>query len=216
MNKAWFFGDSFTAGDTAREGSEYYCHFGPGITFPEIISNHFNFEEVNTAQPGCCNETILTRLIENIKNIKEGDLVVIGNTSPLRGLTPSNDGTKLIFQKLFDSKPYSESKGYNDSKAAEVLLQYCVKYKSGYEELWSSHYNKMFIDILKYLNTKNIKGILWDYSVWSEEITPGMKFENIKEHTKGSIYDLHWSYKGHKKASEWILKGLELNKIYLK
>ena len=216
MNRAWFFGDSFTAGFGARKDTEYYSKYGPGQTFTKRVSEYFKVEEINVGVPGCDNETILSKITENLIHFHKGDFVIIGNTSPLRGLTPSNDGTKLIYQKLFDSKPYSESKGYSDNQASEILQKYCIKFKSGYEELWSSHYNKMFLDIIKYLKTKDITALLWDYSVWSEEIEPGMRFENIEQHTKGDIYDLHWSFEGHRKVAEWIVEGLNSDKIYLK
>ena len=215
MNRAWFFGDSFTAGTGVEVETEYYKEFGPGYKFSSIIAEKFNLYEINLGKPGCCNLTILSTILNNLEHIKGGDTVVIGNTSPLRDLVPSKDRSKLIDQKLFDSKPYKDSLANNNKELSEILINYCISFKDSNKELWNSFYVSMFLGLVRYFNSNGIKSLLWDYSVWSEETTPGMKFENIKQHSNGKYYDLHWSFNGHRDAANWIENGLVESIIFL-
>lgn len=216
MNKAWFFGDSFTSGFGAENTSEYYKKFGPGNTFSTLLSSYFNMQEVNLGIPGCSNYTILSNLLANIKYFQPNDVVVVGSTSPLRSLVPNKLKTELIDQKLFDSTPYTSSLAHGDDRLETILRDYCTEFYSDNIYLWSSFFTKLFLSSLEVAEKLGAKTILWDYSIWSEEESPGMKFENIYQHTKGVIYDLHWSFKGHYDAFEWIKKGLQENKKFLK
>jgi len=215
MSRAWFFGDSFTAGTGIEIETEYYKEFGPGSKFTSIIAERFNSEEINLGDPGCCNLTILSRILNELEHIKAGDTVVVGNTSPLRDLVPSKDRSKLIDQKLFDSKPYKDSLAFGNKELSQLLINYCISIKDSNIELWNSFYVSMFLGLVRYFKSRDIKSLLWDYSVWSEETSPGMKFENIKEHSVGKYYDLHWSFNGHRDVASWIISGLEKSTIFL-
>ena len=216
MSTLWLFGDSFTAGYGAEKNSKYSLKYGPGKTFDILLGEYFNLNVNNFGIPGCSNATILSTLLSNLVYIKPGDFVVIGNTSPLRDLVPNKEGTKLIDQKLFDSTPYPDSLAYKNDRLEKILREYCIEFKKEYLYLWNSHFNSNILNIFKYLNTENITCLLWNYSVWSEEETLGMRFENIKEHTDGYIYDLHWSFNGHKEVFEWIKNGIESEKKFIK
>lgn len=173
-------------------------------------------KERNFGLDGVCNSTILSTLLSQLENIQPGDKVIVGNTSPLRDLIPNKDGTKLIDQKLFDSTPYTSSIAHRNEKLEKILREYCIEFKSNYLHLWNNWSNRQFLNVFKFLNRLDVKTLLWDYSVWSEEEQPGMKFENILTHTNGKIYDLHWSFNGHLEAYKWISKGLDMNKKFLK
>jgi hypothetical protein len=216
MNTAWFFGDSFTAGYGAEENSEYSYKFGPGKTFDNLLAEYYNCRCVNFGVPGCSNITILSSILSELANFSSGDKVIIGNTSPLRDIIPNKEGSRLIDQKLFDTSPYKDSLAYGNDKLETILRSYCLEFRADYIHLWSNYYNKMFIDILRYLESINISGILWDYSAWSEEEEKGMMFENIHQATNGEVYDLHWSFKGHQDAYEWINNGLKTGKKFIK
>ncbi len=214
--RIWFFGDSFTAGYGATPGTEYYREFGPGKTFSTLLSEYFNRLEYNFGRPGCCNNVILSSIINQLINITSDDLVVISNTSPYRDLVPHNTEPRLTSQKLFTSRYNPESIGYSNPEIDKALSEYCLKVRLPYTEVWNHHYRSQFIDLIHFLENRGTQSIFWDYSVWSEDEEPGMKFENIFQATNGKVYDLHWSYKGHQDAYEWIKNGLEKQIKFLK
>lgn len=214
--KAWFFGDSFTAGYGCTPGFDYYSFYGPHDTFSSLLSKHYNAEELNFGLPGECNNAIIKSITTQLPFIKEGDIVVLSNTSPLRDLVPSNKEPKLISQKLFNSNLYTSSIGFNNKNISDTLVQYCLEIREPYIPEWNHHYRTIFLNFVKYFQSINCISIFWDYSVWSEEEVQGMKFENIQQATDGEINDLHWSYRGHREAFEWIKKGIEQKKKLLK
>lgn len=216
VKKAWFFGDSFTAGYGATEEFEYYKKYGPGKTFSNLLSEYYNAEENNFGLPGRGNESIFQKIIENLINIKEGDLVILSNTSPWRGLVPTHSKGKLDSHKLTDCRLFPDSVGYNDEEISEILLRYCVYIKGHYLDQWNHYYRKTFLDFTKYFQSKGCTAIFWDYSVWSEDEEPGVVFDTIRKSTNGELLDIHWSYRGHKDAYEWIKRGIEEKKVFLK
>ncbi len=215
-NKGWFFGDSFTCGYGADPQSLYYKKYGPGKIYSNLLCSYYNLEEENLGYPGVCNNYIIKSISKNFINIKKGDLVIISNTSPLRDLVPHKSAPVLISQKLLYSDLYPDSIGYKDEDISNALIQYCSKVRGNNIPEWNRHYREIFLNFTKYFISIGCKGIFWDYSVWSEEEEKGMKFENINQATNGVIYDLHWSYKGHRDAFEWIKDGLEKGIKFLK
>lgn len=216
VRKAWFFGDSFTAGYGAEKQSRYYQEYGPGNLFSELLSNYFEAEEYNYGLPGKCNNSILKSITHHLPYIKEGDVVILSNTSPLRDLVPHKSEPILISQKLFNSDIYPDSLGYKNEDISRTLQDYCVKIREPYIPEWNRHYRSLFLDFIQYFESIRCTSIFWDYSIWSEEEEKGMRFENIYQATNGEIYDLHWSYKGHRDAFEWIRDGINQGKKFLK
>jgi len=216
VKKAWFFGDSFTRGYGAEEGSRYYREYGPGKSFSELLSLYFEAQELNFGLPGRCNNAIFKSITEHLHEIEPGDIVVISNTSPLRDLVPHNSKPKLISQKLLNSDLYENSIGYKNKEVSDILESYCLTIRADNIPEWNRHYRGIFLNFTNYFLLIGCKAIFWDYSAWSEEEERGMKFENIHMATDGKIYDLHWSYKGHQDAYEWIRDGLEKGIKFLK
>lgn len=223
MKKGWFFGDSFTAGVNATPGLPYYEWAGGGETFSKLLCRDFNVEEINKGLPGKCNNSIINSIIENLKSIKKGDLVVISNTSPVRDLVPvstdyrSHEDYKfgLTSQKLFNSSQHEESIGYNDKDVNFTLTEYALKVRAPYTSEWNAYYRNIYVNFVKYFITIGCNAIFWDYSVWSEDEEIGTAFETIVDATKGEIFDLHWSFKGHRDAYTWIKSGLDSSTIFL-
>lgn len=216
VKKAWFFGDSFTAGYGATPGFAYYTKYGPNPIFSTLLSTEFQAEELNYGLPGECNNAIIRTISYHLPSIKKDDLVVVSNTSPLRDLVPHKSKPKLVSQKLFDSDSYPDSIGYKNSDISKSLIQYSLKIREPYIPVWNHHYRSIFLNFVNYFQSIGCTSIFWDYSVWSEEEEEGMKFENIYQATNGEIYDLHWSYKGHQDAYEWIKDGLKKGIKFLK
>ena len=216
VKNAWFFGDSFTAGYGATSGFPYYEKYGPSNTFSSLLSKYFEAEEHNYGLPGECNNAIIKSITYHLPYFKKGDIVTISNTSPLRDLVPDKTTSKLISQKLFYSDGYPNSIGYKNKKISTALEEYCLQIREPYIPEWNHHYRTIFLNFVNYFESIGCKAIFWDYSVWSEEEEKGMKFENINQATNGVIYDLHWSYKGHRDAFEWLRDGINKGKKFLK
>jgi hypothetical protein len=126
MNKAWFFGDSFTSGVgynfeefTDPDSNNYNLNINldseddwethPSISWckdwklrhqyqiwPYIVSSRLNVECKNKGEGGSCNTRILHKIIENLCNFKDGDYVFIGYTAPTRLLVPTGDSDPLM------------------------------------------------------------------------------------------------------------------------
>lgn len=216
VNSIWFFGDSFTSGYGAVQGFPYYNKYGPSDTFSSLLSNHFEAEERNYGLPGECNNAIIKCITSHLPYIKKGDIVVMSNTSPLRDLVPDKITSKLTSQKLFLSDSYPNSIGYGNKKISNILGEYCLQIRKPYIPEWNHHYRTIFLNFVNFFESIGCTSIFWDYSVWSEEEEKGMKFENIYQATNGKIHDLHWSYKGHRDAFEWIKDGITKGKKFIK
>jgi hypothetical protein len=93
MDKLWCFGDSFTAGhgckyessgtfSTQNMDNYYFRTYKDYIDetkkiWPEIVSEYFNLELINVSKNGMSNESIVDASLNNLINIKVGDIVIL-------------------------------------------------------------------------------------------------------------------------------------------
>jgi hypothetical protein len=198
-NKLWIFGDSFSETFKRENGGIYldwktnYVEF-KGYTpkvFGDIVAEKLNLELVNTNLKGLSsdNSTILSRIINNIDNIKDGDVISVGWTAHTRfrvanfrhhrwNITDSGRGI-IDFPNI--SQQTFEEIGVNRT---HVLY---------FNELceWVEMVKKIF---------KNNRVIQW---TWNQQSV--MKFNSITDDTNGLLRDDHWSEKGHQDFAEWFI-----------
>ena len=107
-NKLWVFGDSFS--------TPFHLHFWgangyikwkgyePHI-FSHHISKHYGLKIESRSLCGMDNYSIMERVCRELKNIKDGDIVIIGWSSMLRFRMVGKDGNMWIVKKRKNNTP---------------------------------------------------------------------------------------------------------------
>ena len=217
MNRAWFFGDSFTFGHGCKPGYEYFDNY-PELrqsTWTDIVSEKLNLEQVNKGIPGNATPYILKQVIENLSNFNKGDFIFLTDTLPVRLVYPTKD-TKTIQPLTTDIIVWPER---NNQRALDrflgteeerrTVVEFIHQSVMKHFDQWTDYYMNQFIDIQKYLLTTGVHIYTWPYKQW---VSPS-PYERITKATNGEIYDGHWSWLGHKQFSTYILNRVH-NKEY--
>ena len=175
----WCFGDSFTYGVKCHVGDEYYHEYKPKKTWPKLLGRHLGMKVKNMGVEGVSNQEILTILCQNLKHIKKGDWVVLGDTSVMR-------------LKTFKNKTWSQ---VTHPKYSDVVMNYIWEEIIPFEEQWKNWMRDIVESVFESLDGVNCR--FWSHEIWD-------RFETIKQHTNGKIDDLHWSWKGHEEMFEYM------------
>jgi len=187
MSTLWTFGDSFTYGYGCRytnnssggekEYFEEYYKEGLDI-WPNHLSKFLEMNLQNFGENGYSNWDILDKIIEQSKNIKKDDIVVIFRTDYQRNRYPHNN--RWIY-------PFKE-----DMKKEEYHSVVDFQYYFAKDKLYKKRQNLYFEYISNTLYQMNkVKTVL---------ISHPWKFKNIetiRKHTKNKIDDSHPSFNGH-------------------
>jgi hypothetical protein len=200
MNNIWFFGDSVTRGDGTLKGEPY--HNPNKYSFPDLIANTIGYTCKNLGVNGGCPEWITHKVIETIPEIKEKDILVINPGAP-RGFLNYLVSKGKVFS-MNDAYLNNSSEYYNSVAEMRILHNYRglrKKYENYYEELYIDQFNNLF----KTLNRLGIYGVQWSYKEWLYKTD---RYPNITKATKGAIKNIHLSYEGHEKMSNFILNLL--------
>lgn len=195
-NTCWFFGDSFTRGDNCHIGDEYYEYsYTEGCKrWSEIVSERLDMVEVNTAYGGESNMGILSILIDNLKNIKKGDCVILGDTRPVRVSSFNENGHRI---NLINDPHYKYTKG-----SSKYILDYIYHEIIPNENSYLEYYRNMFTGILDEVSNRGVTTLHWKHTdIWYPDHS---KYDTIYKSTNGAISDLHWSWSGHKKMADTI------------
>ena len=199
MNTVWTFGDSFTncVGLThIQDGFKLKKRYLPMDWFGEeyykyawfnLIGNLLNNRVENFSRGGASTEHILKWLILNLKNIKPGDTVIIGETFPTR-LRILNNKKEFTHFVLNGTKYIEETSLSNDQYNACVDYLYYVREPFNDEYELDSREN--FESICTHLNSLGVKTIIWSYRCWPY-------FDSWKYWSRGVIKDPHYSLNGN-------------------
>ena len=231
MNKLWFFGDSFTAGDGCKVFSigaqpntiEYRKFLNKKDDehiklFGDIIAEHFGLECINLGESGAGNEKILDALLSNIHLISKDDYVIFGVSYFQRFDIDGNnplDFSSININSLLDSNDM-----ITDSLSKEALLQIVINRSSKAFENRLLRQIKGISHILKELS-KNV--YVWTNDHYLDEQQTGLfkladgyhmlsQFLNencITTHTNKVVCDGHLSEIGHKVLANDIIKYFE-------
>jgi hypothetical protein len=194
MSRLWTFGDSFTAGNGCLENEMFTANYKRDqndLIWPKIVSNKLSLELKNIGTGLFSNDKIVDSMVEYYHLVKAKDVVIIGSTFYSRFDVPYND-------KLITLSPTNLPD--NDSSFLNELI---VVMDSNL--LKQRHINriKFFSDIFRQ------KGATC--TTWEVE-TQWMQYESIKDASNETIYDLHWSFNGHKNFANYILNKLNYEK----
>jgi hypothetical protein len=214
MNKLWCFGDSFTAGQGCRSGDEYfklYPNKGQKI-WTTLLAEKLSLEEINLGIPGNSNPYILKQIIENLKQITDKDIVILSDTLPFRSVL-YNQAEKNISPITTDIAIWPEDNPngdlyiknfFNHKKDKMVLIDYLHTFKLPYHETWTEYYLNQFLDIQSHLLKLNTQVYFWSHKIWKRP----SRFEIITNATNRKVIDGHWSWKGHKDFSNYLLERI--------
>ena len=194
-NKLWIFGDSFSETFNTEEILKWkknYINFkgyAPKV-FGDIVAEKLDLELENTNLKGnpSDNTTILSRIITNIDNIKDGDVISIGWTSFERFRIANTKTNKWVITNPNQIGPLYDISEQTINEISvnrsDVLFYY---------ELceWTDMINKLF---------KNNRVIQW---TWTQHSV--MKCQTITQETNGLLQDSHWSERGHEEFAQFFL-----------
>jgi hypothetical protein len=198
----WVFGDSFSASLAHKLNRSWstdyirYLGYHPSI-FPELISRDLDLYLKNVSEPGIGNESILDLISLNLKNIKQGDLVIIGWSSPTRWRFVEDDNWKVVgaFETQTD---ILDTKTMNEVSQNRLHGLY-------EEELF--HRAEIVNKALGYPNSY-IYQWTW-YPIQPYKLIHRIRGERIKDETKGELEDNHFSKNSHKIMSRRIIEDYE-------
>jgi len=209
-NTLWTFGDSFTYGFMCREKNSPYLKFKKenDDIWPNLLSKMFNYEVQNFGKIGASNDFILDSIIQNYKNIKQNDLVVIGKTIYGRNNFPKNNDWIDIssYLEIQHSKswwnPYIEN--IFNQKEIETIIDF--QYYFADNILYEKRQNERFEFIKEILiNNKKVKNCY----IWNIKDEKIKNIQKISEDTKNKINDYHFSFKGHLDFAVFLKKELK-------
>lgn len=226
-NTLHVFGDSFSAGVGVdiNQGvpvpvPKGYRKYTNTAFYNNVPCNHI----VNHAVPGISNEFILLSLTKAINDIKKGDVVVLGLTEwarvtvPLKGNKKRSINLNLtggfflehLQSKRLDYVEYlKKATDLTDEEVNAAFKFYeLLTFPKHRSELKADYYIDSVSHFGRYLESKGVKFIMWDYTVWA-------KFETLVEWSKGVYSDGHWSPNGHMGFLGYLLWGLDNNITYL-
>ena len=204
MNTIWAFGDSLTFGYGCRPDGpllEYYNEYkkeGDKIWL-EWLGEWKGMNTQNLGFCGASNEYIFDSVLDSNKNIKRGDIVVIGSTIWGRKDIPIEDRWIPLLSIV---EAGGEVTGLNTMSIEDrdIIVEYQLRF--GEHPLWKERMVKRFSFLKETLQHRGIRVIQWHIHY---EVSMGI--ERIKE---ASHYnDSHYSFAGHKAMAEYFDKRLK-------
>ena len=211
MRKLFTFGDSFTFNKKYEE-CEYSIKYRKNgeLIWPDIISKKIGFELYNFGYGSLSNDRIMDNIIEKINLITENDIVIVGKTFYDRFDIPNNENNikpGLVY-KFTTITPGSfdllVKLGFTKQEANSIIY-YGHQYDN---DIFIKRTNLRFDFIKKFLENNKIYNCFF----WDVEYNWG-KYENIKQSTNNEIFDLHWSYKGHRDFANKLINDFNLKSI---
>lgn len=196
-NKLWIFGDSFSEtfeqGNASHEWKKNYIKFKGYVpkVFGHIVAEKLNLELINTNLNGDAsdNSTILHRIIENIDKINDGDVISVGWSAVTRFRVVDFD--KDSWNIINPSHPIVDFPNISPQTIEEI----------GVNRTHNLYFNELcdWVTLVDRLFKKN-KVIQW---TWTNRRL--LKFDRIIDETNESLFDHHWSEKGHQEFAEWFI-----------
>jgi hypothetical protein len=207
MNTIWGFGDSFTFGHGCRSDGplvEYYNEYkkeGDKVWL-EWLGEWKEMTTINLGVCGASNEYIFDSLLDNHKNIKSGDIVIIGSTLWGRRDIPI-DGRWLSLLSILEADGEVVRVNTMSLEDRNLLIDYQLKF--GEDPLWKVRMSKRYEFVKETLSDRDVQVLLWNIK---DEISRRTeKIRNVSPYM-----DYHFSFDGHKKFAEYLLRKLSSKK----
>lgn len=206
------------------------------------LARYLDMEVANHGLGGGSNTTTHNRITKNLKNIKSGDIVFIGETEPNRIRTINNslhnkNGVVVEFDTnlgwmnewldMEEKNLTAEEKTkrweelgcpfkYFDQTEVDVLMAYGAYYTSNNEKAFNYEYHDIFLSIREYLSTKNVSTFIFNKKIWNigESINDWWPKMDLSEYPIHNfhMHDGHWSPDGHTTISQFFMWCVDNNK----
>lgn len=215
MRNVWFFGDSSTYCHGLRPGFEFHDNFIhlKDKRWNEYISEYFGGVELNFGLCGGSNDDILFRLITNLKNIKNNDVVFIQWTHPSRfGVFINSEFRPINIFQLNEIKIHNLNDTDNN-----ILKQYMNRFLI--ENLDNLHKQTLLklISIKKELELRNIICIMWSPNLLSERSRKIYNWNTIYDESNKEISDnYHLGFSAQKPFSDFLINQFENGNTLIK
>jgi hypothetical protein len=204
MNTIWAFGDSLTFGYGCRPDgplTEYYNEYrkeGDKVWL-EWLGEWKRMKTQNLGFCGASNEYIFDSVLDSNKNIKSGDIVIIGSTIWGRKDIPVEDRWIPLLSIVEEE---GEVTGVNTMSIEDrnIIVEYQLRF--GEHPLWKDRMIKRFRFLKETLQRRGIEVVLWHIH---DEVSRNI--EKIRH--VSSIDDSHYSFAGHKAMAEYFDKRLK-------
>ncbi|MFZ9143679.1 MAG: hypothetical protein ACO209_00530 [Aquirufa sp.] len=171
MPTLWTFGDSFTKGHGMNGEIPEYINADKNYKWTNLLSNKLNFNLKDYSDNGIPNERILLKILDNIENFKEEDIVIIQSSTITRYEFPFYDKKKevkdvsdgyMYFLNEMDSITYDMIKKDYETYDGNTISEFEFNASKDFMQyiLPSTYYYRRGIvnlcNIAKYLHNKKI------------------------------------------------------------
>jgi hypothetical protein len=212
MKNIWYFGDSNTEAYNpqylwAKEYIDWKGYVPKHWT--ELLSERMRLPSHNLGKGGCDNYTIFDTLINNLDRISDGDIVIIGWSTPVRGRIANLD-TNEWFTIVPMGKP--NLKCISNNTIWEIVSlrdsELYINEVLGWQKLIIKALSKNKVIFWSYFSEFANKGLV-DYNHWSNK----RETLSIKSETKGLVSDNHFGEAGNKVISDVMFDNLNIKII---
>lgn len=216
MSNLWIFGDSFSASNFRNNAETWRVKYAKwkGYTtkvWPEFLNETLQLKLINTSLSGGDNYSIFDTIIDNIDNIKQNDIVIIGWTTTLRFRIITKTNTFSSIRPSIDTKKSTLDSTFEYSDISLNTINEILINRDN--RLYEEELNRYIKLINLYL--KNNKILHWSHFQNSHpllnlsRIDQIENLEKISDETMGAVMDYHYSENGHRELSKIIY-----NKLY--
>ena len=196
----WIFGDSFSAPfSPLNEWSNNYIKWKgyEPKTFGDIIAEKLGTGIKNIARSGICNDSIHELICENVNDIKDDDIVIIGwsNIRRFRLAGKSGKWETVLWNGLY--KKLQNLQDISEETVEQILVNRT-----------STLYNDEFLKRIDLLNKtfRNNTIIHWTPFPEQFEMVEGfLNLESIQMETNGDVPDPHYSEGGHEELASRLM-----------
>lgn len=198
----WFFGCSMTFGLGCHEGDEYYEKYRkPGDEiWTKMVAGYMGYNEKNMGIPGCGNIEILRCILDNKNEIKNEDIVIVGTTdgSRVQSFRTVNSVVVPIALNHWMIDGFPREENGLDEDFIISIKDYMVNCRLKFNDEHMIYDRGLMESVISIINPKDT--LFWGTDIWNN-------FETIAIHTNKEIFDGHWSFKGHKQMTQWVIRN---------
>lgn len=211
----WFFGDSMTYSHGLRYGFEYYDD-NPEKRKPlwtQLLSKYFEAIPINYAVCGASNEDIRFRIISQLSNIKNEDVVVVQTTYPSRINIFTNDGEYKPIHMAFGEEFLL--KGRISEQQIETLNNYTRDFLIDNTERFEYRDLIYFESLKRELEIRGVTVIKWEHSILDKTIRDTMGWESINQESGGKYKDEHLGFSAQEPFAKFLISEYERGNTFI-